>query len=206
MTKRLCLDFDGTVVDCRHRQMAVLHSVTPKSLDIDRHAIWNSKRNGKSTTDALKHAGLTLSQSMLIAMRWEKFIEDRFWLSLDVVFPNVEETLIELKRRDWQLVLITARRDPDALHQQLLHLRIRRLLNSVHVVDPRKAAPAKAEILYREQPMLFVGDNESDGTAAQLAGVPFKAVASGQRCREFMTDHGYSPIYSTLVECIDAVV
>ncbi|HEX8101896.1 MAG TPA: HAD family hydrolase, partial [Solirubrobacteraceae bacterium] len=90
-------------------------------------------------------------------------------------------------------VVLTARADAEGVRRQVARLR---LLDpaSVIVVSPGGAAERKAEILATRRPALFVGDTESDGRAAQLAGVPFLAVDTGQRDAAFLAARGWPPV------------
>ncbi len=69
--------------------------------------------------------------------------------------------------------------------------RVSQLFTTGRVVDPGAAVVAKAAVLERLAPAGFIGDSDSDGEAAARAGIPFVAVATGQRSRSYLAQRGY---------------
>ena len=90
-------------------------------------------------------------------------------------------------------VVLTARRDADAVRDQVVALGLVPA-SDVLVVDPAAADREKARALRDLDAIGFVGDNESDGRAAAGAGVPFACVDTGQRSAAFLREQGIEPV------------
>ncbi len=191
MEIRLAMDFDGTLVDCRNRQMEVLRAVAPEICSGELDEVWHLKRFGHNTVTALESIGIKKVRANEISGRWQNIIEEPFWLSLDVVFDGVHDSLSLLRSRGLRLSLLTARCHSHWLERQLETLGLRSLLDDVFIVRPATAAAEKAERLRNFRPIAMIGDSESDGLAASESATRFFAVETGQRSREFMATKGF---------------
>lgn len=180
----VAVDLDGTLLDCRARQVQLALHVAP-GLDAER--FWRDKRSGASTLAAF--AAQERPGAEREADAWTAAVEDPEWLELDAVLPAAHAALAELRRRGARPLVITARRSADAVRRQVAE-RFGGELSEVHVVSPADAAGAKAALLAELGVHGFVGDTESDALAAKHAGVPFAAVESGQRSRAFLAGRG----------------
>jgi hypothetical protein len=90
----IALDFDGTLVDCEARQMAVLSAVSLRQgISVDLNSVWKFKRSGLNTRDALISTGISTSRSVALQSAWLSEIENTGWLSLDQLFPGVRGVL-----------------------------------------------------------------------------------------------------------------
>lgn len=198
---RLALDCDGVVLDAAPRQCAVAAAAI-EDLDataLDEARFWQLKREGATTRKALEDLGYDAAVVDRATAVWKQQIEDRRWTSLD---PSLcgGATLKDLAGR-YRLYLISARQRESELRKRLTDLHVADLFSEIIVVEPESAAAQKAAALSRIRPILFVGDTESDGEAARMAGVPFVAVASGQRSARFLRERGYD-----VVAGLDSVV
>ncbi|HEX8101730.1 MAG TPA: hypothetical protein VF533_03890, partial [Solirubrobacteraceae bacterium] len=72
-------DLDGTLLDCRARQVALARHVAGARLDDDR--FWAAKRAGATTADALAAQGF--GDARALAARWVELVERDEWLALD---------------------------------------------------------------------------------------------------------------------------
>jgi phosphoglycolate phosphatase-like HAD superfamily hydrolase len=203
----LAVDLDGTVLDPRPRQLAVLASLleserTSGPVDLDR--LWELKREGSTTEAALVALGVSDQAAGGLARRWAAEVEDPRWLRLDRPLPGAAETLRELAQSVGPPVLLTARRHPDRVRDQLASLGLDRWCGELRVVSPDSAAEEKAEQLRSLRCRGFVGDTESDAEAAELAGVPFAAVATGQRSPRFLAALGV-PVFDSLPEALRSI-
>jgi len=179
---RIALDFDGTVVTCRERQMLLLQAAARGvALTLDVDAVWRLKRGGVSTTDAMVLLGVVAERAATIMTRWAVEIESLFWLRFDTLIPSALATLQQLSDQGDSVLLLTARARPDLLHQQVAALGLRPYFAGVTVVSPLSARADKARELARWGADVFIGDSESDLGAAVDAGVPFVTVDGGQR-------------------------
>jgi len=184
----LAFDLDGTLLDARGRQVAVLlracramHEPAP---DIDR--FWAFKREGESTRASLERLGVAAGRAKRLADWWIEHIEDSAGLALDQVLSGAVEALEMCKRRGLTVNVITARAHPEAVLSQIHQLPLRRVIDDVLVVSPAYAASEKALHLARWNAVVMVGDTESDARAATLAGIPFLAVSCGQRSEPYL--------------------
>ena len=84
------------------------------------------------------------------------------------------------------VIVLTARERPENVRQQISNLSLTNLITDLIVVPPSDSVNKKERILRRLRPTLFIGDTESDYRAAQLSDIPFRAVSSGMRSRDFL--------------------
>lgn len=164
-----------------------LHSVCGAALDGD--AFWALKREGANTADALTRMGFSTSVAASVAERWAARIESDDWLARDQALPGVQASLACV---DAPVVVLTARRRASGASVSLRAAGLDGLVDDVVVVDPARAAQAKAEVLGARGAAAFVGDTTSDGEAARLAGIPFVAVDTGQRTATYLGGAGFA--------------
>jgi phosphoglycolate phosphatase-like HAD superfamily hydrolase len=195
MSSLVALDLDGTLLDCRARQVALARSLAP---GLDEARFWAAKRAGASTCAAFERLGIAPGAASLLATRWTAAIEDDGWLEFDRPLPRATAALRALRDDGHLLVLVTARRRVDAVRAQVERLGLGALLNRVEVVDPRDPVPAKAAILRSLGASAFIGDTESDARAATLAGARFLGVASGQRSAQWLAAEGVAPVFADI--------
>ena len=187
----LALDLDGTLISCEPRQSAVLSAaLTCWKANADLKKIWEMKREGVSTREALEKSGLESTLAQSVADDWRRMIEEPVWLELDSVLPGVTETLFAMREAGAQLWLLTARSRQEWVYQQLARLWLLPFFHSVSVLPISEPAQAKARILRRMCADAFFGDTEPDWRASTEAGVPFYAVSTGQRSATFLLGKG----------------
>jgi phosphoglycolate phosphatase-like HAD superfamily hydrolase len=199
----IALDVDGTLLDCRPRQVAVARAVAGA---FDEAAFWTAKRAGEPTAPALVAAGLREDAARRAASEWAKSIEDDEWLALDALLPGAADALDALAAAGVPTILLTARRRPYAVGEQLARLGVLGRVGGLVVVDPADPAPAKAQELRKARAHAFVGDTESDASAAAVAGVPFHAVGAGQRSPAFLAQHGVGTVHAGVVDAVSALL
>lgn len=189
--RKLALDLDGTLISCEPRQSAVLSAaLVCRKANADLRKIWELKREGDSTRDALKKSGLKSTLAQSVADDWQRMIEEPVWLELDSVLPGVRETLDAMRAAGAQLWLMTARSRGEWAAQQLARLQLISSFHRVLIVSASEPIPAKAQALREMDADAFFGDTESDWGAARKAGVPFYAVSTGQRSARFLSAKG----------------
>ncbi|MAL41483.1 HAD hydrolase-like protein [Thalassospira sp.] len=199
-------DLDGTLITARQRQMTLLQAIA-RSFDVklDCRVIWHKKREGFSTQKALEDVGLSQAKATEISHAWLKDIEAPFWLSLDTLFPNTLGVLESFRGSGGKLILLTARQNRLLLLQQLLRLGIHRYFDDIECVSPFAAVDEKAGVLSSQDVDCFVGDSETDFSAAQKAGIPFYAVSTGQRSSTFLAAQGIESIHGSLPEVRETI-
>lgn len=190
MKPTLALDLDGTLVSCAPRHKALMRQLCRGdrlAADfIERY--WAAKREGASNLTALKTLGHPAAAARSAA--WALQIERWPWLGFDRPLPDVISTLAA---RRYRIAVLTARREPFFLRQQLDRLGLTPWIDELIVVPPTEAASAKSRELLSLQALAFIGDSESDAEAAQASGTPFLALSCGMRSAAFWQRHGHAP-------------
>jgi phosphoglycolate phosphatase-like HAD superfamily hydrolase len=184
----LALDLDGTLIDCKRRQIAAAHTILQELSDaviFDEERFWSLKRTGATTLQALEALGVTLELAIRATEAWTASIEDRCWLELDTLLPMSIEALLHAHECTLDVVVLTARRSVANVADELHRLHLDAFVDDLRVVDPNKALAEKAATLQTLKPFGYVGDTEVDWEAALQAVVPCVITTTGQR------DHGY---------------
>lgn len=196
---RIVLDFDGTIVACEARQMAVLSAVSSRhKVCVDLRSVWEHKRAGLNTRDALILTGITNNQSVALQSEWVSEIEDIGWLNLDQLLPGVRAVLGAWSSSGNSLTLLSARSRCEWLTCQVRNLGISKYFESIVCVDPLQAVAQKSKALVDLKADIFIGDTETDHESASLALTEFIAVSCGQRNRAFLAKKGCSCIVDSI--------
>lgn len=194
----IAFDFDGTIVDCKIRQVEVLRTVARRlaftSVKINLEEWWELKRSGLNTYNALIKIGIDPVSAELITIYWIDLIEKPQWLDLDCIKPGVLSFLKLLKERRNKLYLITARKSEFCLINQLKRLSLLSYFENYFIVNPFNSVDKKKEILNRFNPMIFFGDSETDYYSAQNTSTNFIGISTGQRSGEFLKKVGINTI------------
>ncbi len=197
----IALDFDGTLVSCKQKQIYALHSALKlNSITYTSFVkFWQLKRNGYSTMQALVKTGIGYEDSIKISRSWIHIVETEEACRNDFIFPGVIDSLTDLCSSA-DLMLLSARRNASILESQLLSMGIiDKFVTWETVLPTNGVSEAKALVLRYKGACCYVGDTESDFSASLLASIPFYAVSSGQRNRSFLQkkfDTSGNPIFS----------
>jgi phosphoglycolate phosphatase-like HAD superfamily hydrolase len=198
---RVSLDLDGTLLTCRPKQLTCLSHVLRRfGLSADLASIWDAKREGATTRDALLCSGLGAVEADLVSATWVSCIEEPFWLSFDRLLPEVASDLSRVTYFDARPDVLTSRSRPEWVQPQLRALGLSQYIGRVFVVSPRTSVQSKASILMETKPDVFIGDSEADWEAARTAGIRFVAVATGQRSPNYLRGKGVAEISGSLSE------
>jgi len=162
---------------------------------------WALKREGATTAGALRQLGFAADAVEAVARLWRERMESHAWLACDRALPDARAVLRELSGQGVSVFLLTARRRSEGVWVSLAGAELVDLVQDVVVVDPSASARAKAEVLRERAPAGFVGDTESDGEAAERAGVAFVAVSTGQRSETYLRAHGHA-VAPSLAEAV----
>jgi phosphoglycolate phosphatase-like HAD superfamily hydrolase len=184
----VALDFDGTLVSCRGKQLYALseafksHGIRYKSFD----EFWALKRGGGTTVAALLATGVGEAVANQVAKSWIEIVESEKASRHDRLFPNVVEALRALSVSA-NLMLLSARRDAALLQHQLISMDLLRFFQKWETVSPLvRPGEAKALRLIHHGACCYVGDTEGDWRASTTAQVPGFLVSTGQRSRSFL--------------------
>lgn len=201
---KIGLDLDGTLLDCRPRQTALLSVLCRASglrMDIDRY--WCLKRQGCSNRIALLRMGMDAELAGALTSLWEHAIEDMNWLGFDTILPGALETLYRWRMQGHTLHLLSARRNSANARQQLRLLGLD-CFTSVEFVNPFDTH-AKQPALTKLRPDIYIGDTERDAECSNASGVASILVSSGLREKEYLHRIGYGSIVGLLADvCLPA--
>lgn len=200
----VAFDFDGTLVNCKIRQVEVLRSILRRRYinvcDFKFEQWWKLKTNGLNTFDALLKMQIDEVEARYITNCWTDIVENPEWLDFDTIFDNTIPLLGRLNELNISIYLITARKSEYFFKNQIKKLKIDQYIKDYFVVNPAKSIEQKKEILKLLKPSFFVGDTEKDYEAAQQSGLKFVAISSGQRSRKFLEEHGIDLVLDNLSE------
>jgi len=198
----VAFDFDGTLINCKIRQVEVLRSILRRKeyniLLFDFNKWWKFKTNGSNTFDALIKMNVSSDIAKDITKSWIDIIEKPEWLDLDKLNDNVISLLRQLKNSNKPIFIVTARKSEYSFLNQIRKLSIDQYITKYFVVHPFHSKEQKKEILDYLKPSLFVGDTENDFYSAKKSGVQFIAVSSGQRSKQFLISKGINSIVDNI--------
>lgn len=178
--QKIILDFDGTLIDSRYRLFSLFTFLVPNST-LTFEEYWVIKGRGISHADILKNTfNYEDNEILLFQKRWLELIEDDFFLKTDEPIKFVTETLIKLKMKGFDLVLLTARQYPKKVEQQLLKFNWSNLFKDVLVTQQ---IFSKEELIiksnYRNEAVMMIGDTGLDIKTANNLDIFSVAVLSG---------------------------
>jgi phosphoglycolate phosphatase-like HAD superfamily hydrolase len=193
-------DLDGTLLDVRRKYFA-LHSHLAEELGFpagSQEDFWRMKRSRAPAAELL------LGQKSLASRYeslWLDLIESSEYTRLDTLLPGALDVLSELGGSA-RLALVTLRRDPAVLWQQLAGLRLAPMFAEVLVSGEHPGTDrSKPDLIQHSRwkdrrDSLFVGDTDDDAAAAASLGIPFVAVNSGLREAASLEDRAAATIES----------
>jgi phosphoglycolate phosphatase len=191
MIRNLILDLDGPILDgkLRHYQcygdILREHGFVPLSVD----EYWEMKRHRYDRRRQLSATGAEgIYDAFLTA--WLERIEQKEYLALDRLQPQVIEKLGSWKADGLGLHLVTLRNNEANLIWQLDRLNLLPLLDHVASVRSSASGQGKADAvrgiisLEELETALWIGDTEIDIMAARQLGVKVCVVECGLRSGE----------------------
>lgn len=200
MMPLLAFDLDGTLLDCRPRQVELAADLLRERClpPLDEVRFWAIKRSGATTRLALQALLPDRATADAIAADWHDRIESAAWLELDQPLPGVVACLDDLLEKGFELSMLTARTNRQGVDATIDRLGWRHIFSRIKVVAAESASSQKATVLSHWKPIAFVGDTESDAVAASLAGVPFVGLSTGQRDATWLAEQGVRQCFPNL--------
>lgn len=188
-------DVDGTLLDSSARHVQLLRDLLQQAgrpWPVTAPEYLPYKADGHSTLAWLEAAGTPPEAAQQIAAAWQAQIETAPYLALDRAYPDAVPFLQAVRQIPAQVVLVSARQQPDALRATLQRCGLLAWADDLLVVPPRQAARQKAAVLRgRAQPGdVMVGDTEADWQAAQMLGLPCFVLERGFRSRAYWQRQG----------------
>lgn len=182
------LDLDGPILEGKHRHYACYKEIVEthggELLDIDTY--WNLKRDKIKRDVVLLKSNFQASYDVFFDS-WMKNIENEKYLELDILKPNVIETLNEWKNITDKIVLVTMRQNRAFLLQQLKDLDVYSLLDEIIDCPPQREN-TKYEALKNKifSKAIFIGDTEEDTKTAKMLNIKSIGITNGLRSQKFL--------------------
>lgn len=208
MIDTIFIDFDGTLVDIRPRHYGVyaecvlLYQAEP--LTIDKY--WELKRADTKWATLLEMSGLDAGVETEFLNEFISRIEDAKYLAIDSLFDDSIETLQYMKKQGVAVVLVSLRRDPVALSNQIKSLGVDRYCDMVlsgHSNTKEGVLQKKAEVIRascKYQSAMIIGDTEADIAAGIQLKIPTVALTRGIRDEAHLRARRPDYVYRTLRE------
>ena len=199
------LDLDGPLLDGKYRHYRCYCEVL-KEFGIDPMPIekyWEMKRNRCSRREQLAVTNSESSYQYFLDS-WLELIESSEMLILDQVQPGALEKLQVWKGEGICLVLVTMRKNKEALMEQLQRIGLLPLLDDVIVSEHAtggKGKSAAVRVKYSDDILrvaLWIGDTEVDFTASREIGCKICLVSNGIRTSEFLSQLGPDWLYDSI--------
>lgn len=187
--KQIFLDLDGPLLDGKERHYFCYRSILErfgfKPIGIDEY--WKKKRALVNRRDLLGMSGAEeIYDDFLVA--WLGLIESPEVLALDKVQEGAVDCLRGWKEQGIELILVTMRKNRQAVEEQLTRLKLRPLLDVVLVCDHTDGGDGKADAVRNmfqgklfEEHALWIGDTEADWEAAKSLGCGVVLLSNGLR-------------------------
>lgn len=196
----LFLDLDGTLLDDERRHYAVYTDVLQdpemRGVPIPIVEYWGLRKEDKPIEEILKRSRLFPTKYTAFKERFEAKLEAPEMLGLDVLKVGVENSLGKLYTKT-PIVLVTQRRDGEALESQLASLGIRKYFVTVLAGAPKRERRPNPDARWKHKVALirtryklpptqavYIGDTENDVKTARDFGWEVFLVEGGHRKRE----------------------
>jgi phosphoglycolate phosphatase-like HAD superfamily hydrolase len=202
----LIFDLDGPILDNRKKHYSVyvsiilLHGGTPLSLS----KYWSLKQNRTPIADILQFSHVHISVDTFLS-QFITAIESKTFLTYDVLQPKTVTTLKELKKRGYELWLVTSRNIRSNLLWQLDQLKLKHYFT--YIISPQTPSQELLpkitlfQVDFKSSSLIgVIGDTEADEALADDLNVPFYAVTTGIRKKDLLhTNHYIKNISELLV-------
>jgi phosphoglycolate phosphatase-like HAD superfamily hydrolase len=196
----LFIDLDGTLLDVSKRHYAtyveVLAMPDIRGVPIPLKEYWGLRIENKPVNDILKRSRLFPPKYKTFIERFEERLETPEMLGLDGLRPGTETALGKLYTKT-PIVLVTQRRDGEALESQLAGLGLTKYFVTVlsgapprlRRTDPEQRWKHKAQLIkdrYKLPPTesVYLGDTETDVKVARHFHWEVYLVENGHRKKE----------------------
>lgn len=208
MIKTIILDLDGPILEGCYRHYACYSRILIKFgyAPVSLESYWKMKRERMDRRQQLAASGAeAIYDKFLIA--WQELIEQPEMLSLDQLQPGVLAKVRQWHEAGLCLILVTMRRYPERVYEQLFSFGLDVYFEHVIVCDYGLGGQGKAQrlknIIPELQPerCLWIGDTEFDIDGSHALGSKILVVTCGLRTKTFFDS--YHPDY--LCENIEEV-
>ncbi|HEY5640385.1 MAG TPA: HAD hydrolase-like protein [Dehalococcoidia bacterium] len=202
----ILFDLDGTLIDVSARHYSLYrHIVSGQGVEaLSTDEYWRYRRDGQSTIDLLSATPDVDAERFTEA--WMEAIERPDWLVLDAPYDGAIE-IIESLGPEFELVLITLRRDRVALMEQLDALRLRHYFAAVICHGPELVKGKHLLQGVSDLPPggFAVGDTEADIELASETGRRAICLSYGVRSGRYLAARGAETVITTLRELPEVI-
>ncbi len=192
--KQIFVDLDGPLLDSKERHYfcyrTILKRLGVEPIGIDEY--WKMKRARCNRKELLSMSGAEKVYDAFLA-GWLELIESPDALQLDKLQEGAIECLSSWKRQGVKTILVTMRKNAQALDKQLRELSLRPFLEAVLVCDHSAGGTGKADAVLKAYPdrkiakdAVWIGDTEVDWEAAKVLGCDVVLVSNGLRSNEYL--------------------
>lgn len=176
MKKRVYIDFDGTIVNCRNRLYGLFSAlISPKT--IEESLYWSLRSSGATQKNILQtQFGFSDSDSKNFSKLWLSEIEKQNWLDKDLPRCCAPEILALLFEK-YDLVLVTHRQKRKPLLQEVERFGWKNYFSNILVTEQKQSKADLIRSIYTGSGVL-VGDTCEDVRTAYSLSMPSVAVRS----------------------------
>lgn len=193
MIRNVILDLDGPILEGKHRHYRCYQEILRRKgyEPIGLKDYWRLKRERTGAKQILALSGAEAFYDEFQRL-WLEEIELPGHLAADRLQSDALAKLRLWRDQQLRMILVTLRRHPDRLVEQLVRLKIYDLFDHVIVCEHQGGGAGKAsrlkEVISPVSPAesLWVGDSEVDVAAARDFGCRIWAVACGVRSRPYL--------------------
>lgn len=202
----ILFDLDGTLIDVSARHYSLYRTLISEqnadALTLDDY--WRHRRSGESTMDLL--AATPGVDVECFTKAWMEGIERPDWLALDEPYEGAIETNDAL-RPEYELLLITLRRDRAALIRQLDRLRLTDYFTAVlyHGSELVKGKHLLRGVAELTPGGYAVGDTEADIELALETGRRAICLSHGVRSGPYLAGRGAETVIGSLCELSEVI-
>ena len=202
----ILFDLDGTLIDVSARHYSLYRSVIgDQGVEaLEPGDYWRHRRAGESTIDLL--AATPGADVERFTVAWMEGIERPRWLALDEPYEGAVR-IVEALAAEYELALITFRRDRVALTHQLDALQLRSYFTQVICHGPELVKRKHQLQGVAELPPggYAVGDTEADIELAAETGRRAICVSYGVRSGRFLAGRGAETVIGSLRELQEVI-
>lgn len=185
--KLYAFDLDGTLVNCKAKQLFVWSLALPDifSSKTNLELFWSEKLIGKNTKDILLGFGIDKKKISVAQNYFKLHIENQEFQFLDKPTMLLDMICKKLKH----INIISARQFHELAEIQVNNTIPANISYSLTTVSHGAVIEEKASVIRQLGIDIYVGDTELDYQACQMAGVHFQFMPGGQRTKKFVMSH-----------------